>query len=408
MPGMDMSGSGNGASQADRAMNAAVMFLMRESSGTSFQPAAWPMPMLSQRLNDWSLMWMGQAFLVDTQQAGPRGGDKLWSTNWGMLSAVHKFGSRGSLMLRTMLSLEPATIADRRYPLLFQSGETAFGRPIVDGQHPHNLFMEIGVQYARSLGETTTWNLYYAPVGEPALGPTPYPHRASAAELPQAALGHHWEDSTHIAYNVVTSGITWRKLRLEGSGFYGREPNENRWSIGFGPMNSWATRLSFLPDSHWQMQVSTGHLTSPEALEPGDVQRTTASIEYIRPRAHHNSWTTSLIWGEDYRLIAHHAINAVTAETLVPLGRSNFLTGRYEWSQRDELLADSPIYAGVPFDVNAFTGGFTHDFLLFRDAETGLGANASTYAIARTLQAFYGAHPWGLDVYFRVRLRKMD
>lgn len=408
MSGMDMSGSSKTGSNADAAMNAPSMFLMRESSGTSFQPVDWPMPMLSQNLNSWHLMWMGQAFLVDTQQSGPRGGDKLWSTNWGMLGAVHRLGSRGSIMLRTMLSLEPATITERRYPLLFQSGETAFGRPIVDGQHPHNLFMEIAVQYARSFGEASTWNVYYAPVGEPALGPTPYPHRASAAELPQAALGHHWEDSTHIAYNVVTSGLTWRKLRVEASGFYGREPDENRWTIGAGPMNSWSARVSFTPGPHWQMQASTGHLTSPEALEPGDVQRTTSSVEYIRPRAHHNAWATSLIWGENVRLIGNRAINAVTAETLVPLGRRNFLTGRYEWSQRDELLADSAEYAGVPFDVNAFTVGFTHDFILFRDAETGLGANASTYAIGQTLQAFYGAHPVGVDIYLRVRLRKLE
>lgn len=38
------------------------------SSGTGFQPAAWPMPMIMTRAGDWHLMWMGQAFIVDTQQ----------------------------------------------------------------------------------------------------------------------------------------------------------------------------------------------------------------------------------------------------------------------------------------------------------------------------------------------------
>jgi hypothetical protein len=207
---------------------------------------------------------------------------------------------------------------------------------------------------------------------------------------------------------VTTAGITYRKVRVEASGFYGREPNENRWNIDFGPMDSWATRVSFLPDPRWQMQVSTGHLTRPEALEAGDVQRTTASVEYIRPRGQHNAWAASLIWGEDYRLLARHAINGVTAETVVPLSKNNLLTGRYEWSQRDELLSNVPLYAGLPFDVNAFTAGFTHDFELVRNAQTGLGANITGYAIAQTLQSYYGAHPWGVDVYFRIRLRKSE
>jgi hypothetical protein len=264
-------------------MNASGMLLMNESSGTSLQPASWPMPMLMTSAGNWQLMWMAQAFVVDTQQSGPRGGDKFWSTNWGMLSALHDAGS-GSIMLQTMLSLEPATITDRRYPLLFQTGETAYGVPIVDGQHPHNLFMEIGFQYAHPLTENTHWTVYYAPVGDPSLGPTAYPHRASAAELPQATLGHHWEDSTHIAYNVVTAGISASKLSLEASGFYGREPGENRWTLDLGPIDSWSVRVTLLPSKNWQAQVSTGRLAHPEALEPGDVLRTTASIEYVKPR----------------------------------------------------------------------------------------------------------------------------
>ena len=280
MPGMNMPGA---------EMNAAEMFLMQESSGTAFQPAGWPMPMLMTHAGDWSLLWMGQAFFVDTQQSGPRGGDKLYSTNWGMLGAIHKLG-RGSIMLRSMLSLEPATITDRRYPLLFQTGETAYGLPIVDGQHPHNLLMEVSIQYAHPLGEQAMWDVYYAPVGDPALGPVAYPHRASAAEIPQATLGHHWEDSTHIAYNVLTSGFTYGKLRLEASGFYGREPGENRWTLDPGPMDSWSARVTVFPAKNWVAQVSTGRLHNPEALQPGDVVRTTSSVEYTRPAGCGNSW----------------------------------------------------------------------------------------------------------------------
>src|SRR5207248_9424582 len=133
--------------------------------------------------------------------------------------------------------------ADRHYPFLFQTGETAFGKPIVDGQHPHDLIMGLGIQYARPLSEKTMFQIYFAPVGDPALGPVAFPHRASAMELPQATLGHHWQDSTHIANEVVTLGIAHKQFKLEASGFYGTEPNENRWNIDSGPINSWSTRL---------------------------------------------------------------------------------------------------------------------------------------------------------------------
>src|SRR5581483_5330569 len=137
------------------------------------------------------------------QQSGPRGGDKLYSPNWLMTSASHRAGAGGTFEADLMLSLEPATITNRSYPLLFQTGETAYGRPLVDAQHPHNFVMDLGIHYARPVGAAVV-QFYYAPVGDPALGPVAYPHRASAAELPQAPIGHHWQDSTHIATNVVT------------------------------------------------------------------------------------------------------------------------------------------------------------------------------------------------------------
>jgi hypothetical protein len=406
MPGMN----------SEHSMDAATSFLMRESSGTAFQPSAWPMPMLMNRVGDWHLMWMGQAFIVDTQQFGsPRAGDKFYSTNWGMLGAVHQLWG-GSVMLRGMVSLEPATVTDRRYPLLFQTGETAFGKPIIDGQHPHDLFMELSLQYAHPLTENATWNVYYAPVGEPALGPVAYPHRASAAELPQAALGHHWEDSSHIANNVLTGGITYRKIRVEASGFYGREPDENRWNIDHGPMNSWSSRFSAFPSTNWSAQVSVGRLHNPEQAHPGDVLRTTASIHYVRPAADRNSWANSFIWGQDHKVAENRTVNAVLAETVVPIGRRNFLTGRYEWSQRDELFEDNHALeesleartGQTAFKVNAFTLGYTRDIPLLRNVQSGLGFNVTTYAIDEALKPSYGAHPWGVNVFARFRLKTAD
>jgi hypothetical protein len=264
-------------------MNPAGMFLMDLSSGTSMNPPGWPMPMRMKPLGSWNAMFMAQAFIVDTQQSGPRGGDKFFSTNWFMANAEHRVGKNGAFQGQLMLSLEPATITDRRYPLLFQTGETAFGKPIVDAQHPHDFLMSLGFQYAHKLSEDTTLELYFAPVGDPALGPAAFPHRASAIELPQATLGHHWQDSTHIANEVVTAGIAYKKIKLEASGFYGSEPNENRWNIDSGPINSWSARLWYFPTKRWAAQVSAGHLTHPEALESGDQTRMTASLEYSVP-----------------------------------------------------------------------------------------------------------------------------
>lgn len=393
-------------------MNSAGMFLMKESSGTGFQPSAWPMPMLMTQAGHWHLMWMGQAFVVDTQQSGPRGRDKLSATNWGMFGAIHELAG-GSIMLRSMLSLEPATITNRRYPLLFQTGETSYGVPLVDAQHPHDLVMELSVHYAHPLGERGTWNIYCAPVGDPAIGPVAFPHRASAMELPQASLGHHWQDSTHIANNVLTAGATYGKVRLEASGFRGREPDENRWNIDWGAMDSWSARFSMFPGKNWTAQFSVGRLHDPEASHPGDIVRTTASLEYVRPAPGDNYWAASFVWGQNYKVEESRRTNAVLAEAVVPFRGGNLLTGRLEWSQRDELFENNHELAEQvtlltgrhAFNVSAIAAGYTRDIPLFRNVQTGIGSNVSVYGIPEALKPFYGNHSWGVNVFIRVRLK---
>lgn len=262
--------------------------LQHTDSGTSLEPASTPVPMLMTTAGKWQVMFHGEAFINELQQSGPRGTDKFFSTNWFMPMVQRDLGP-GQLTLRTMISLEPATVSERRYPELFQQGETAFGRPIVDGQHPHDLFMELSAFYDLKLSENTLLSFYGAPVGDPAMGPAAYPHRASAAENSVAPLGHHLEDSTHIADDVVTMGLAYRMVRFEASGFHGREPDEDRWDLDAGKIDSWSTRLTVSPAHNWSMQYSLAHLTSPEAIHPGeDVRRMTASVMYNRQigRAH--------------------------------------------------------------------------------------------------------------------------
>src|SRR6185312_1014662 len=248
-------------------------------------------------------------------------------------------------------------------------------------------------------------NFHYAPVGDPALGPTAYPHRASAAELPQATLAHHYEDSTHIADNVATAEVAWSKVNVEVSGFYGREPGENRWTVGFGAMDSWSARLTWLPAKDWMAQMSTGRLKHPEALEAGDEERTTASVEYAKGER-----AASVIWGRDYKTRvgarSGYAVNAVTVEGVTPVGKKNYVTGRMEWSQRDELFAAQGTALPRWIDVTAFTGGYTREVGRWRDADVGIGANATAYTAddLSAISAVYGKRPWGVSVYVRVRL----
>ena len=413
MPGMNMPGMNMaGMNMVD--MNAASMDLVNLATGTSVNPQSWPMPMIMTHFGSWNTMFMGAAFIVETEQTAPRGGDKFYSSNLFMATVEHRAGQNGAFQADLMLSLEPATVTDRRYPLLFQTGETAFGQPIVDGQHPHNFIMGLGFHYVRELGQSTRLEVYAAPVGDPALGPVAYPHRASAAELPQAPISHHWQDSTHISDDVVTVGLAYKKLKLEASGFHGAEPGENRWIIQQGAIDSWSTRLWFFPTRNWAAQVSVGRLAHPEALEPGDQLRATASIEYTRPMPG-GSWASSLIWGRNHSTATGRNLNSYLLESELPIRRRNFLTGRVELVDKDELFDGQPaieqnldVLYGSTFRIGAYTIGYTRDINLFRHLETGIGANLTAYSLPGAIKPYYGDRPVGGNIFLRLRLRPSE
>jgi hypothetical protein len=398
MPGMSMPTGSEGAPS------------MHQASGTSFNPASAPMEMIHRQAGAWILMFHGSAFITEIQQTGPRGAGKLASMNWFMGVAQRPIGA-GTLTFRAMLSLDPATVTQRRYPELFQTGESAYGKPIVDGQHPHDLFMEVSVQYAHRLGEKTTASIYFAPVGDPALGPVAFPHRVSAAELPQAPLSHHWQDSTHIANEVVTAGLTRGIFHLEASGFHGAEPNENRWNIDHGSIDSWSARLVVSPAPNWTGHVSRGRLAHPEALEPGDVTRSTASITYNRPLAA-GHWASSLICGRNHKTATQRNTNSYLAESVFQFRRLNYLTGRLELVDKDELFSDDPGLearlahpVGSTFRVIPWTLGYTRDVKLIPGLATGFGANFTVYRVPAAIQTYYGAHPVAVVAYMRVRVK---
>lgn len=369
-----------------------------EASGTSVNPASSPMTMTGFTAGRWTLMFHGVAFITGIQQTGPRGADKVISTSWVMGEASRK-AAGGTFSIHTMLSLEPATITNRRYPELFQTGETAYGKTIVDGQHPHDFIMELALQYSHPLGDKSSWEIYAAPVGDPALGPVAFPHRVSAEELPQATLGHHLQDSTHIADEVVTAGLTHGILRLEASGFHGAEPNENRWNIDHGAIDSYSARLTLSPNANWTGQFSGGRLAHPEQLEHGDQIRTTASVTWNRPYAN-GHWATSLIWGRAHKTAGGVNLNGYGFESVAQFAHRNYVTGRIELVDKDELLA-----SGQPYRVSAYTTGYTRDFYPVPHIAAGLGANITNYAMPAALHTYYGEHPVSVLFFIRIKLR---
>lgn len=373
------------------------------ASGTSMNPASSPNPMIHLMAGSWMFMLHGQAFVADVQQTGPRGADKFLSTNWFMAEADHPLAG-GTFAVRSMLSLEPATITDRRYPELFQTGETAFGSSIIDGQHPHNLFMELSLRYTHPISEKSSFVLYVAPVGDPALGPVAYPHRASASELPQAPLGHHLEDSTHISDEVVTAMIRHRAFGIEASGFHGAEPGENRWIIQTGAIDSYSARLTFAPNPNWETQVSAGRLAHPEALEPGDQTRVTASVSYNRPYAHGN-WASTLLWGRVHETAGGANLSGYLAETVARFRDANYVTGRIELDDKNELFREGQPLYGQVFRIGAYTAGYTRDIPLLPHIRSGLGANFTAYTMPDALRPYYGQHPVAVWIFLRFRVK---
>jgi len=386
--------------------------LRHMGSGTDLEPASDAPPMLmAMRPSGWMLMLHGEASAVEQQQTGPRGHDKFFSVNWLMPMAQRSYG-KSALTLRAMFSLEPATITGRLYPELFQEGETAFGKPIVDGQHPHDFFMELAVLYDYKIGAHGLVSLYAAPVGDPALGPEAFPHRASIGDDPLAPLGHHLEDSTHIADEVVTGGVAWglgqRGVRVEASGFHGREPGENRWIIQAGAIDTWSARVTVAPGKDWSMQYSLSHLHSPESAHPAeDVLRQTASVAY-----HHATGSTVLdsiaVWGRNHTSGSAINANGYLLEAGLRVKEKQIVWTRIENVDRttDLLGAAAPPVESVVGRVQAATGGYAHRVWGWKDGSAELGGQFTGYGVPDRLIPFYGRHPVGVAGVFEVRLGK--
>jgi hypothetical protein len=309
----------------------------------------------------------------------------------------------GTLGLRSMLSLEPATIGDKGYPLLFQTGETADGKtPLVDAQHAHDLFMELAASYSVPTSDDSSVFAYVGLPGEPALGPPTFMHRYSAMEIPEAPLGHHWLDSTHISYGVVTLGTTLSDFKLDASVFNGREPDEHRWDIETGALDSEAIRLSYNPTSDWALQVSYGNLHEPEQLEPGvDVERGTVSAIYNHAWEN-NVWQTTLAAGRNNQQPGNTS-DAYLVESALTLDHANTWFARGECVEKDELFTTGPL-VGSTFTVYKLSLGYERELFKIDHVDIAVGGLGSLYWFDDALDASYGSDPRSFMLFLRARL----
>lgn len=362
--------------------------MTRDASGTSWQPDAAPHDGLHAMTGGWMLM--GHALIngVYSSQSGPRGDDKAFVAGMIMGTASRAVGP-GTLQLKAMLSPDPI-MGNNGYPLLLAAGESANGvDPLVDRQHPHDLFMELAASYSLPLGEGRSLFLYGGLPGEPAFGPPAFMHRSAAIDSPEAPITHHWLDSTHITFGVVTAGFVSGRWKLEASAFRGREPDEERWDIETGELDSRSVRVSVNPTDNWSLQASWASIISPEALEPDhDEERVSLSALYAKRIGSAGLVSGTFAWARKEKKPDDVQLDAWLVEAAwQPDDRWTVFT-RAEQIDTDELTlggGHGPVYT-----VRKLSVGAIHDWRLSDNVKLGVGALINAFDIPSPLAASYG------------------
>jgi hypothetical protein len=361
-------------------------------------------PASAQSTDRWHWMSDGVAFINFNHQDGDRGDTQVRSQNWIMANGQHKLW-KGQLFVSGMISLEPVTVGARGYAELFQMGEAYQGLENIDRQHPHDMFSQLAVGWRAPLGEHAAVTLFGAPVGEATLGPVAFMHRLSASENPTAPLAHHTLDSTHIAQGVAGMGIDVGPFTLEGSGFHGREPDEYRYGITPGALDSWATRLWFRPSAAWVAQVSYGYLHQPEQLEPGNIRRSTASLTWTNEHVEHAISITAA-YGRNKKTYTDPG--AFLGEAVARVHRTYFYT-RIEVMdiETEHLLFPTVVHKPHPGELidrlDAYTFGGVQDVLSMKWMLLGLGSDVTFYNVPDRLHPSYGDNPFAVHVFARIR-----
>lgn len=383
--------------------------MSRESSGTAWIPDSTPMYGHMLHFGDDMLMLHGAAWPRYVNASTRRGDDRIDMPNWIMAMYSHPFSENAQLGFRGMMSLDPLTEGGRGYPLLFQTGESWNGEALHDRQHPHDLFAELSVSYSQHLTSDLSGYVYFGYPGEPALGPPTFMHRLSAMDNPDAPISHHWQDSSHITFGVATIGAVWRKFKLEGSIFTGREPGENRYDFDEPRFDSYSGRLSWNPTDNLALQVSHGYLKSPEALEPdAKLHRTSASAIYNLPLGPDANWSNSLVWGQN-NLTKEGKTQSVLVESNYQWKRET-VYGRVEYVQKSgHELALAEEDRDYVYDIGGYTLGYVHDFTHGDGMDVGLGGQFTLNSRPGSLDPYYSDDlAYSFQVFLRVRPSRLS
>jgi hypothetical protein len=379
----------------------------REGSGTSWVPDSTPHEGLHSQYGDWSMMWHALVNGVYDRQGGTRGDQKAFVSGMMMGMAQRQLGD-GTLGFRAMLSPDPF-MGPRGYPLLFAAGETADGRTLlVDRQHPHDLFMELSGTYSYNFSAKSSAFIYVGLPGEPALGPPAFMHRTSGMDNPEAPISHHWLDSTHITFGVVTIGTIVDTWKIEASAFRGREPDQHRFDIEEPRLDSFSARLSWNPVRELSAQISWGRIHSPEQLEPDvNEDRITASATYTLPFGDNHVWSSTLAWGRK-SMQPGDSFDAFLLESALILAKRYTLFLRAERIDSHELLHDlagvDPALAHVSVPVGKLSLGGIYDLPLADHVKFGIGGLISKYGVPAGLTPYYGSDPTSYMVFFRLKV----
>lgn len=373
----------------------------RDASGTAWQPDVSTHGGVHVHSGDWMLMTHALLNGVYAWSDGPRGDEKAYLAGMVMASARRDVGPRGTLNLRAMLSPDPFMGANG-YPLLMAAGESADGvEPLVDRQHPHDLFMELSASYSHRIGETSSVFVYGGLPGEPAFGPPAFMHRMSAMDSPEAPLTHHWFDSTHITFGVLTAGVVHGDWKFEGSRFRGREPDQDRYDIESGDLDSSSLRVSWNPTSNWSFQASWADITSPEALEPDeDEERWSVSGIYTRPLSDRGWWSATLAFANKERTDGV-SLDAWLAEAAWHPNENWTVFARGEAIETDELGA---VHHGPVEDVQRLSAGAIRDWRINENAVFGIGAVLQQHFASDALEPLYDGDPQGAMGFVRLKI----
>ncbi len=387
--------------------------MTRNGSGTSWSADNDPMYMIMVHSKKGMWMFHGSLFIrYDDQQLTKktsRSGAQFDAPNWVMAMYNRPVGKNGLFNFTAMISLDPLTVTERGYPLLFQSGESYRGEPLVDRQHPHDLFAGLSIAYTQRLSRKIDVFGYFGYPGEPAISAPTFMHRTIALNDPDAPLSHHWQDATHITFGVATLGLQAGKFKGEFSSFTGREPDEHRYNFDKPKFDSYSWRLSFNPSKAWALQVSQAFIKSPEDLHPAEnVMRYTASALYSTPVTANGSYFSSaLVWGMNHEGADKHNEHSFLAEGTQQLVKQA-IYGRYEFVQKSaEELNLENVFGERSFDIHKLTLGTNRQLFGFGAFELIGGLQTSVNVPPPSLQSLYGKAPMSGQVYIEIRPKLM-